>query len=98
MMLYDRPVKNLQDLIEQLVEKMGWEEEFELANIRNNWKDIVGTRFADESKAVELKDGLLLVESESSVWRAELFYRKQEIIEKINSMKGYEIVKEMVFR
>jgi predicted nucleic acid-binding Zn ribbon protein len=97
-MLSNRPSTNLADVLHILVEKMGWQEEYELSIIINEWETLVGQKFAAETKPDTLKNGILTVNSESSVWRAELFYRRHEIIDKISKLRNKEVVKEMVIR
>lgn len=97
-MLSNRTTTSLGDVLQVLIEKMGWQDEYDLSIIINNWDDLVGEKFAKESKPVALKNGVMTVISESSVWRAEIFYRRHEIINKISQLRNKEVVKEMVIR
>jgi predicted nucleic acid-binding Zn ribbon protein len=97
-MLNDRTPNSLNEVLMKLIERMGWQEEYELAMIINNWVEIVGEKFASESKPDNLKDGVLTVLANSSVWRTELFYRREQIIDKICKLREKQVVKEMVIR
>ncbi len=97
-MLANRTTTSLGEVLQTLIEKMGWQDEYDLSIIMNNWNDLVGEKFAKESKPVSLKNGVMTVISQSSVWRAELFYRRHEIIDKISKLRNKEVVKEMVIR
>lgn len=97
-MLNDRTPNSLNEVLMKLIERMGWQEEYELAMIINSWGDIVGEKFASESKPDNLKDGVLTVLATSSVWRTELFYRREQIIDKICKLREKQVVKEMVIR
>ncbi|MDT3741384.1 MAG: DUF721 domain-containing protein [Candidatus Kapabacteria bacterium] len=97
-MLNDRTPNSLNEVLMKLIERMGWQEEYELAMIINNWVEIVGEKFASESKPDNLKDGVLTVLANSSVWRTELFYRREQIIDKICKLREKQVVKDMVIR
>lgn len=97
-MLSNRPINSLQEILMAFIEKSGLHEEYELSQIMNNWAELVGEKFAQESTPETLKDGVLHVKTKSSVWRAELFYRREQIIDKINEFRDKLIVKEMVIR
>ena len=97
-MLNERTPNSLNEVLMKLIERMGWQEEYELAMIINNWVEIVGEKFASESKPDNLKDGVLTVLANSSVWRTELFYRREQIIDKICKLREKQVVKEMVIR
>lgn len=97
-MLTNRPANSLNEILIAYVEKLGLQEEYELAQIINNWEELVGEKFAKESKPDTLKDGILSIRTKSSVWRVELFCRREQIIDKINTFRDKHIVKEMVIR
>lgn len=97
-MLYNKPTTSLNEVLLTLINKMGWQDEYDLSIIIKNWTFLVGEKFASESSIESLKDGVLVVNAELSVWRAEIFYRKEKIIEKINVLLDKDTVKEMVVR
>lgn len=97
-MLINRDALTLDDLIQVYIEKTGLHEEYELALIINNWAELVGEKFAEVSKPDTLKNGVLTTRCCSSVWRTELFMRRQQIIDKINDYRNKEVIKSMVIR
>ncbi|MBN1600159.1 MAG: DUF721 domain-containing protein [Chitinispirillaceae bacterium] len=62
------------------------------------WSEITGDTIAAISVAERLTDGRLFIRVKHSVWRMELNFRKQELVEKMNKALGQEIIKEIVFR
>ena len=88
----------LNDVLKELITKFGWQEKFDLSYMMNNWTEIMGSKFAEVTKPTKLKDAVLTVETNSSVWRTELFYRREQIIEKINTIIGKIAVKELIIR
>jgi len=97
-MLSNRKATSLKDVLNELIKKMGWEEEYYMSLIIKEWNELVGDKFAQISKPYSLIDGELLIMTDSSVWRAELFIRREILIDKINNMIGKEAVKIVLFR
>lgn len=62
------------------------------------WPKIVGEKIAAEASAEKIENKVLKVSVLNSAWRQELTFRKREILEKINTYFGEEIVKDIQFR
>lgn len=63
-----------------------------------SWSQIVGEAVAKISEVDRVEDGVLFVKVESSSWRNELAFMRREIISKINTMLGEEIIHEIRFK
>tara|TARA_B100000700_G_C14373762_1_gene547236 strand:+ start:204 stop:470 length:267 start_codon:yes stop_codon:yes gene_type:complete len=48
-----------------------------------NWKQIVGKEVSKKTELVKIENKTLFIKCSSPVWKAELQYQKQQIIEKI---------------
>lgn len=66
--------------------------------IRGNWKKIVGESFANYCYVLSVKDNVLYVGVESSVWTHHLNMKKKEIVNKVNELLGFEYIKELVIK
>lgn len=95
---YKKSTKTFQSIVEQLVKKLGIEEDYTLSLLIEEWETIIGTRVANVCKVVSLKDGKLLVETDSSTWRVELIMRAEEIKNIINKHFASDIVHTIVFK
>lgn len=62
------------------------------------WKEAVGETVARRAKAKSFKGGILFVTVQDSVWMQELSLLKEKIIDKLNSILGKSIVKDLVFK
>ncbi len=62
------------------------------------WPMIVGKRIANVAVAERIHEGRLYVHVARAPWRNELVFFKKEIIDKINTTIGKDIVKDIVFR
>jgi len=62
------------------------------------WKDVVGEKIAHHTKAEKVQYGKLYISVDSPIWRNELVFHKEELLEKVNSkLKGVKL-KEIILR
>jgi predicted nucleic acid-binding Zn ribbon protein len=59
------------------------------------WERVVGERLGRFVRAVGLRDGILLVEAESSVWMQEIGYQKVRILKRLEEECGPGIVRDL---
>jgi predicted nucleic acid-binding Zn ribbon protein len=52
------------------------------------WPAAVGPRIAQRTRAVEFREGILVVEVQGSVWRHELGFLKRDLLRKIRERAG----------
>lgn len=57
---------------------------FDEAQALGRWEEAVGAAIARHSRAVRIDDGVLHVEVDHPIWKSELHYRKQQILELLN--------------
>jgi len=90
--------KTFESVVKQLVKKLGMEEEYQFAILKEEWKEIIGDRIAAITNIISLKDGKLLIETNSSTWRVELIMRTEEIRKEINTHFASELVHTIVIK
>lgn len=56
------------------------------AEALGRWDIAVGTLIAKHARAVRVHESILWVEVENPIWRAELHYRKQQILDILNGI------------
>lgn len=59
------------------------------------WPEIAGPRLARRARAVEFRDGTLVIEVDGSAWMQEVGYLKRELIRKIDARLGAGIVRDV---
>jgi predicted nucleic acid-binding Zn ribbon protein len=91
-------VKPLHTAVKQFVKDLGLSSKLEQYEAVNRWGEVVGTRIAQETEAVRIEKGVLVVKVKSSVWRNELNVRKREIIERLNTALGQQVVNDIRFQ
>jgi predicted nucleic acid-binding Zn ribbon protein len=90
--------KTLNTALHELIASLGIQSKLQEYDAVNRWNEIMGEQIANASEAIGIKQGVLHVHVTTGPWRNELTLRKKEIIEKINTSIGSEIVKDIKFQ
>jgi predicted nucleic acid-binding Zn ribbon protein len=67
-------------------------------DVITSWAEVVGEQIARVAVAQRMDRGILTVGVSSASWRAELSMRRVEIVKKLNSRAGTQLVREIRFR
>jgi len=79
------------EILPRVLEIMGLDDKFEEARLMQGWAEVVGPVVAKKSRPRMLRDGILIIEVENSVWMQELWFHQKQIIDRIG--KDYPKVK-----
>jgi predicted nucleic acid-binding Zn ribbon protein len=71
------------EILPRVFQIMGLDDRLEEAKLIQGWAAVVGDVVAKKSRPRAVREGVLYVGVESSVWMQELWYRQQQIIERI---------------
>ena len=85
-------------ILERLANRMGIAARLEKEKAVVLWEEVVGKNIARRARAVSVRNEILFVNVQNSVWLQELALLKEGIIEKINSLVGKQVIKDIVFR
>jgi predicted nucleic acid-binding Zn ribbon protein len=85
-------------LIEGALRQFGLHDRLEERAALLRWREIVGDEIAGHSRAVDLVDGVLVLEADHGAWRQELTMLVPMIIEKFNAMFGEGTVTDVQWR
>jgi len=88
----------LSQILKELLRHYELEEPLERCRSLVVWPEAVGERIAKVTKPLSIQNGVMLVKVKSAVWRAELTFMKQQIIDKVNEAVGKPVVKDIRFR
>ncbi len=69
-----------------------------ISNIFNCWEEIVGSEIYKKAKPEKITRGILYISVTTSTWANELSLMSNQLIEKINSFIGEEVVKSIRFK
>ena len=59
------------------------------------WPEVVGEKVADRSRAVEFREGTLVVAVNHPSWMSELMFLRHRLVAELNRRLGEEIVREI---
>ena len=59
------------------------------------WEEVVGDTVAKNCSAEEVSRGTIVVKASTPVWRNELALKKKEIVDKLNTVLGENLIKDM---
>ena len=85
-------------ILQEMVRDLGIDQTLQQYNVLTSWASIVGERIARVTTPQRIENGILFVQVSSAPWRAELTMRRIEILEKVNTAAGREVVREIRFR
>ena len=85
-------------LIEGALRQFGLHDRLEERAALLRWREIVGEEIAEHSRAVDLVDGILVLEADHGAWRQELTMLVPMIIQKFNAMFGEGTVTDIQWR
>ncbi|MGB9664922.1 MAG: DUF721 domain-containing protein [Ignavibacteria bacterium] len=87
--------KSLSQLLNEVVKKYDLSEIVERNELIEKFKIIVGEQIAQMIEFKSFERGVLTIEVESSAWKNEIFFLREQIVEKINKEFGRQIVKQL---
>jgi len=85
-------------IIEGALRQYGLHDRLEERAALLRWREIVGDEIAGHSRALDLADGILILEADHGAWRQELTMLMPMIINKFNAMFGEGTVTEIQWR
>jgi predicted nucleic acid-binding Zn ribbon protein len=86
------------NILDRLTTNMGIAARLEHEKAVVLWEEAVGRNIARRARAVSIRNGILFVIVRNSAWLQELSLLREGIIEKLNSLIGKNVVREIVFR
>lgn len=78
-----------------LARSWGMDSPAETARLFASWERIVGPEVAARCTPTSLKGGVLKVRTDSSIWASEFRYLSADVVRRINSVLGQEIVRQV---
>jgi predicted nucleic acid-binding Zn ribbon protein len=85
-------------VVNKILRECGWNEGLQQSPPLIDWQDLVGSNIAEQSQPESLKDGVLYVRVENSVWLNHLRFLSEELRQKLNKKLPSLPIKEIRFR
>lgn len=93
-----RRPEHIGSILKQLFQDQKWESNIEASLPLLRWQEIVGSQLAKQTQPESLKDGVLQVRVENSVWLNHLRFLGEELRQKLNQELPSLEIKELRFR
>ena len=92
-----RSPEPISNLLKDLLVEWGIERKVDYGTMINKWPEIVGNLVSEKAVIQIIEKGKIFLKVDLSVWRQELYFQKNDLIEKINHYFSKEIIKEILF-
>ena len=90
-------MEKLKTVLEKTLKESGAQERVRQGRAITLWPKAAGKEISKVTEVTYLKNGVIFVKAESSAWRNELIFQKEEIINKINRLLKKKIIKDIRF-
>ena len=91
-------IEDIGQIMDSVIEKMGISKKLSTSNIFNHWKEIAGEEIAKRTRPNRIANMTLYISVVSTTWANELSMISEELVKKINSFAGGEVVKTIRFK
>lgn len=92
-----RDPKTLGDVLERATEDMGWSAELAQAKVITDWAELVGETTAPHTHVVELRNGVLIVQCDSTAWATELRRMRLQVLTRIIDLYPEAAIEDLRF-
>lgn len=90
--------QRLAAIIAEFIKEEGLEDGLMRTKVFASWDIVVGEAGARATVGKFLKDGVLYCTINSSMVRTQLYYRKEDIVSRINELVSSDVVKKLVLK
>lgn len=91
----ERDPQPLGRLVGRVAMERGWSGRLTTGRLFDRWAVIVGADVAEHARPVELKDGELTVQADSTAWATQLRLLQRQLLAKIAAAVGNDVVKRL---
>ena len=91
-------IQSLGDALKLLVDSLGIGGKIDQYKVFDVWNAAVGPQVAKVAQPQRIQNGILIVAVTNGPWRAELTFRKKEILDRICRETGSAAITDIIFR
>lgn len=91
----ERDPQPLGRIASRIAVERGWSGRLTTGKLFDRWSQIVGEDVAEHARPVELKDGELTVQADSTAWATQLRLLQKQLLVKIAGGVGHDVVKRL---
>ncbi len=90
-------MQSLKGALEKLLDRTGLATGVKQQTALERWSEIVGSTIAKNTDPESIDHGILTIRVTTPTWRQELYFKKNDIIKKLNQELGDETIREIRF-
>ncbi len=89
--------KHIGAALNMMFKDLGLDKKLDQVRVVELWPEIVGENIAKIARAERVNEGILYVKVSSTTWRTELLFQKREILQRIETRIGRNVIKDIRF-
>lgn len=93
-----RESRQIGELLNDFIKESGLDKGLLRVRVVEAWREVVGEKIDRYVEEQFFKEGLLISKISSSVVRNQLFINREDILKRINSLLGGEVVKSLILK
>mgnify|MGYP001334622965 CR=1 FL=1 len=90
--------KSIKDLFSDYFKGSDFNEINETINLNKSWKKIVGKTISKNTEITNLKNGKITIKTSNPIWRNELIFQKEDLLNRLIKEEPTLKIKEIKFR
>jgi len=90
--------KTLAEAIDLYLKSMKLDRKYKEYEVINKWEEVIGRTVARSTTQIFIDDAILYVTIKSPAIRNEIFMMRSEIVNRMNEIAGFDLIKTMILR
>ena len=90
--------KTIKDLLSDYLKGSDFKEINETINLNKSWNKIVGKTISKNTNIASIKNGKIVIKTSNPIWRNELTFQKEELLNRLKKEEPDINIKEIEFR
>ncbi len=89
-------MRSIKEVLESFFKKFPYKEDIEISKLWINWTRVIGGKFGQIAYPLGRRDKILVIGVKDNVSMQEIYFRKIEILKKIEKFLGYQPFEDVV--
>ena len=90
--------KSIKNLLSDYFKGSDFKEINETINLNKSWNKIVGKTISKKTEIASIKNGKIIIKTTNPIWRNELTFQKEELLNRLKKEEPEINIKEIEFR
>ena len=90
--------KSIKDLLSDYFKGSDFKEINDTINMNKSWNKIVGKTISKNTEITRIKNGKITIKTSNPIWRNELTFQKEELLNRLKKEEPELNIKEIEFR